>query len=336
MSLCVLKPGLLDTVQDAGRPGHAALGIGRAGAMDLPAWQLANALVGNRHGEAALECTVLGPELRFTEPGWFAVTGALDQLQLDGRWLPAWCAIHAPAGATVRLGPLRQGCRAYLAVRGGLLAPRLLGSASTDLHAGLGRPLAAGEHLAIGPVDTALPALPRLDRLRHLPWQLDPRPWRHRHRPLALLPGSHMAQLDEASRQALFSRRWQLGHDSNRTGCRLHGEPLRLRQPLELVSEGSLPGVVQLPPSGLPIVLAVEAPVSGGYPRIGQLARVDLPSLAQRAPGDDVSFQPCTMAQAWQRWQWQQQRLQLLCERIHQRLREPWHEPIDRPQLRPG
>jgi antagonist of KipI len=152
-------------------------------------------------------------------------------------------------------------------------------------------------------------------------WRLDPRPWSDDGAPLALLPGSHHDALEEAARRALFDPAgFTVSRDANRTASRLDGARLALRAPLELVSEAVLPGTVQLPPSGQPIVLAAEAPVTGGYPRIGQVAAVDLPRLAQRRPGDAVCFRPSTLDEAMQRLAARQARLDRLLAAIAQRI----------------
>ncbi len=322
MSVRVLKPGLLSTLQDGGRPGHAAIGVGRAGAMDLPAWRLANALVGNRGGEAALECTLLGPTLRFERAAWIAITGAPIAARVEGTELPGWAASWLPAGSVLQLGRMEAGCRSYLAVRGGFDVAPVLGSRSSDLHAGLGhaggRALQALDTLPLG---GAAMGTPPSDHLHALPWRLDPQPWfDFAQAPLMLLPGSHDALLDEASRQALHTGTFRIGNASNRTASRLDGARLQLRAPLELISEAALPGTVQLPPSGQPIVLMAEAPVTGGYPRIGQLAAVDLPRLAQRRPGDPVCFRRGTLEQAADRLRRREQALDALCRQIEQRL----------------
>ncbi|CAM5565578.1 hypothetical protein [Rhodanobacter lindaniclasticus] len=135
-----------------------------------------------------------------------------------------------------------------------------------------------------------------------------------------LLSGSHEAQLDAASRQQLGTGTFRVGSASNRTASRLDGARLQLRAPQELISEATLPGTVQLPPSGQPIVLMAEAPVTGGYPRIGQVAAVDLPRLAQRRPGDPVCFRHGTLAQAADRLRRRDQALDTLCRQIEQRL----------------
>ena len=324
MSIEVIKPGLLTSLQDAGRPGYASLGVGRAGVMDEPAWRLANALVGNAGNEAALEITLAGPTLRFQCDAVIAVTGGLIEARLDGQPLPAWTTCAVPAGSVLRLGGMRHGCRSYLAVRGGFSCAPVLGSRSIDLHAGIGpqdgKTLQAGAVIAIGE-RAALPRLFTGRGLQALRWGLDPQPWLDYARaPLALLRGHHFDALDHTSQHALFAERFVVSKDSNRTGNRLDGPALRLSHPLELISEATLPGTLQLPPSGQPILLLAEAPVTGGYPRIGQLAAVDLPRLAQRRPGDAVSFRETALDEAMQRLRERDASLQRLLQRIKQRL----------------
>jgi len=154
-----------------------------------------------------------------------------------------------------------------------------------------------------------------------LPWSIDPHPWfDFAFQPLALLPGSHSKLLDDSSQQLLNNGKFVLSKDSNRTASRLDGHTLRLRRSLELISEATLPGTLQLPPSGQPIALLAEAPVTGGYPRIGQISAVDLPRLAQRRPGDTVCFRQTTLDEASLRHAGQQQRLARLIRTLTERL----------------
>ncbi|HET6806531.1 MAG TPA: biotin-dependent carboxyltransferase family protein [Frateuria sp.] len=315
----VLAPGLLSSLQDAGRPGYAQLGIGRAGAADLPAMRLANALVGNPPEACVLEFTLLGPCLRLARAARVALTGApLPRARCNDVPLPMWQARSCPAGSVLDFGPMASGCRSYLAIDGGLAVAPWLGSRSTDLNAGVGpldgRALRVGDRLPLG---DALPSRAHVPR-----WSLDPRPWFDVGSPLRLLPASHTDQLDEASRAALTREAFALRADSNRVGARLQGPTLRLRRPLELVSEGVVAGVMQLPPDGQPIVLLNEHPVTGGYPRIAQLAAADLPALAQRRPGDMLQFRWTTLAEARQAYAQQQQWLAELLGRVAQRLNE--------------
>ncbi|MEP7184883.1 MAG: biotin-dependent carboxyltransferase family protein [Rhodanobacter sp.] len=328
MSVHVLKPGLLSSLQDAGRGGHAAIGVGRAGAMDWPAWRLANALVGNRRDEAAIECTLLGPTLRFDSAAWIALTGAPISARIGPLEVPPWTACAVPAGSVLQLGGMPIGCRSYLAVRGGFDVPPVLGSRSSDLHAGLGyqtgRALRSGDVLPLGASKSPSPALTTDGRPAPLNWGLDPQPWfDFAQAPIELLCGSHWDQLDAASQKTLFEQRFRISKDSNRTASRLDGQTLNLKVPLELISEAALPGTMQLPPSGQPIVLMAEAPVTGGYPRIAQVASVDMPRLAQRRPGDAVFFRQVSLNHALVRLAEREQALTRMLAHIAQRLEHP-------------
>lgn len=299
MTIEVIKPGLLTTLQDRGRPGFAHLGVGRSGAFDAPALRIANALCGNAADACGLEITLLGPTLRFLEDVWIAVTGAPMPITIDGTDAPMWAPVPIRAGATLTLGATHTGCRGYVAVRGGLDFAPVLGSRSSDLNAALGplegRPLRAGDVLPFVTPDGVFANAATMPK-----WRLDPRPWfdSEAQAPLRLMPGHHLDCLTEGSRKRLFTQLFVIQSKSNRVGVRLSGPTLEWTAPIEMISEGCLPGVLQLPPSGEPIAFGPECPVSGGYPRIGQLAAVDLPRLAQRRPGDAVRFTSCTLDEA--------------------------------------
>ncbi|HWG10593.1 MAG TPA: biotin-dependent carboxyltransferase family protein [Rhodanobacteraceae bacterium] len=318
----VLKPGLLTTPQDAGRMDLTHLGIGRAGAFDAPALRLANALAGNPRDACALEITLFGPTLRFRRDAWIAVTGAPLPVRVDSDEQPMWSPLHLRSGQTLELGAAREGCRAYLAVRGGFDLAYVLGSRSLDVNAALGpfgHPLRAGDVLPVG--DTSL--VPASQGTPSRKWRLDARHWFDAAIPhtLRLTSGTHASRLDEDSREALFAREFRVGNASNRVGVRLQSTRLQLSTPFEMISEGCVAGTLQLPPSGEPIALGVEHPVSGGYPRIGQIAAVDLPRLAQCRPGDALRFTPCTAEAALRMLREREQRLRKLEIAILQRLR---------------
>ncbi|HET6546548.1 MAG TPA: biotin-dependent carboxyltransferase family protein [Rhodanobacteraceae bacterium] len=335
MNLHVLKPGLQTTVQDGGRRGHAALGVGASGAMDDIALRLANALVGNPPGAAALEMTLIGPELRLDRDAVIALTGAeLDAHAAGPRRepmaLPMWRPLHLAAGSVLVCGRLHAGARSYLAVAGGFAVDPVLGSESTDINAGLGpfdgRALAAGDVVAIdGAGRPRGPGKPTGSAAAEAPsqaWSLDPRPWSYPDtaRPVRLIRGSHFDALDEASRQRLFGAGFRIAAESNRVGLRLEGPPLALSAPLELVSEPVAAGTVQLPPGGQPIVLMAEHPTTGGYPRIGQVAAIDLPRLGQRRPGDPLRFVPIGIDEAQTRYLARERELARLVEIVRERL----------------
>lgn len=316
MSVGVLKPGLLTTLQDRGRHGYAAFGVGHAGPMDEVAPRLANALVGNADDAVVLEITLLGPRLRFDARAVIALAGADFDARLDGAPLAGWRATPVPAGAVLEVGRARRGARAYLAVAGGFRVAPVLGSAATDVNAGLGAALRGGEVLAVGERADAP------DDRRGPAWSLDPRPWfdADAHRPVRLLRGRHFDALDARSRAALFGAPFRLAADSNRVGYRLDGERLALTAPLEIVSEPLAFGTVQLPPGGQPIALMAEHPVTGGYPRIGQIAAVDLPRLAQRRPGDALHFVEIGLDEAQTRYLRRESELARLLEAIATRI----------------
>lgn len=325
MSVTVLKPGLLTTLQDRGRHGYAAFGVGHAGPMDEVAPRLANALVGNADEAAVLEITLAGPRLRFGTEAVVALGGADFDARLDGESFAGWRAVPVPAGAVLDIARARRGTRAYLAIAGGFRATPVLGSAATDVNAGLGAPLRAGDVLEADRArGTAFADRQRTagagDRRRA--WSLDPRPWfdPDPRRPVRLLRGRHFDALDARSRAALFGAQFRLAADSNRVGYRLDGERLALAAPLEIASEPLAFGTVQLPAGGQPIALMAEHPVTGGYPRIGQVAAVDLPRLAQRRPGDPLRFVEIGLDEAQTRYLRRERELARLLEAIAARL----------------
>ena len=340
MSIRVLSPGWLTSVQDSGRIGHAAIGVGRAGAMDDVALRLANALVGNAENAAALEITLRGPRLRFDSDALIALTGAVVDARCATQEIPLWRPVCVPAGAELDLGGMRRGARSYLAVAGGIDVASALGSRSTDINAALGpfsgRGLVAGDDLEIGktvdgklsPSSTALGGRSSGDRAGHdgiaaANWSLDPQPWfdARGDLPVALARGTHFECLSASSRRALFASEFRVGNESNRVGYRLESAKLKLEAPMELISEGVVPGTMQLPPNGIPIVLMAEAPTTGGYPRIGMVATVDLPRLAQRRPGDHVRFVETSLAEAQTRYLQRERALAALIQTITERLK---------------
>ncbi len=292
MSLEVLGPGLLTTVQDAGRPGWRHAGVGVAGALDGWSLAVANRLVGNAPDAAALEITLAGPTLRLRRAATIALCGATLDADADGVPRP----VTLPAGATLRLGGCRDGARTLLAVAGGLAVDAVLGSASTDLRGGFGgqqgRALLRGDVLPLR--DDAPPAV--TDRVRIAPWWVDPTPDLDlaREAVLRVLRGSDAT----APADALSAQPWRVDAASDRQGLRLEGAALAIADRRERVSEPVAPGTVQLPPGGAPIVLLGDAQTHGGYPRIAHVIRADRPRLAQLRPGDAVRFVRCDAATA--------------------------------------
>ncbi|MBT2558377.1 biotin-dependent carboxyltransferase family protein [Hymenobacter sp. ISL-91] len=326
MSLHVLRPGLLTTIQDAGRPGYRQAGISVGGPLDARALRVANALVGNEPGAAALEITLLGPTLRFTADHLLALTGADLSAILDGQPLPLNRAVAVRAGTELAFGRPRAGCRAYLAVAGGMAVPAVLGSRATYLAAGIGglagRALQADDVLAVAEPSPAAVQLRRqlLGRSPGLAWvaapwfpapALTPRP-----EPtpvLRALRGPEYEQFTAASQQAFWKEEFQVTPASNRMGSRLEGPALlRSAQAPELLSAAVAFGTVQVPAGGQPIVLLADHQTTGGYPRLALVAAADWPRLAQVPPGGSLRFQEIGLPEAQQLYLAQEQQLRQL------------------------
>jgi antagonist of KipI len=305
----VLRPGLLTTVQDLGRTGFRDQGVPAGGAADAVALRVANLLVGNPHSAAGLEMTLAGPRLRFARTALIALGGAGMTADLDGVPIPFWRPVRVRAGETLDLRGARTGCRAYLACAGGIAVPPVLGSRGTYLPSAFGgldgRALRTGDRLPVGKasaqsagVRTAIEREGRRNGVAS--WRVAPSALpAYRSEPeLLLLPGSHADALAEPSRAQLFTGRFRVSQHSDRIGCRLAGPALAFSAPIEMTSEGVVPGTVQLPPGGSPIVLMADGGTTGGYPRIGHVATVHLPLLAQLRPGDHLRFRETTLEEA--------------------------------------
>jgi biotin-dependent carboxylase-like uncharacterized protein len=302
-ALEILRAGLCTTVQDLGRPGHGRLGVSPSGAMDPWAHRLANRLLGNDAGAAALELTGPGVEITFLAPCAFALAGADLGAALDGRPLPAIARAEAAAGARLVLAERRAGARATLAVAGGLAVQAVLGSAATDLGGGLGgaggdgRPLRAGQRLhrrrpgaGGAPLDEAA---------ARAAWDAVAGDLHARPRLLRFIPEDD-AGVPAAARRAFAGRVLRLSARAGRTGYRFEGPPLPAAADPARLSEPTAPGAIQLPPDGLPILLLADRNTTGGYPRLGHLAAIDVTRAAQLWPGDEVAFHPITAAEATQ------------------------------------
>ncbi len=331
MGLSILRPGLLTTVQDLGRPGYQHQGVVLSGAMDTLALRVANLLVGNAEGAAGLEITLLGPVIRFEADFLIALTGADLLPTLGGQPAPMHRPVAVRAGTVLAFGAARTGCRAYLAVAGGLAVPPVLGSRSTYLRAGLGgwhgRALQAGDELPVGKPTTAgrqlwqaivtaafttglsatgwvaarwTPALPALCP--------PPRPM-----PVVrAVRGPEYGQFDEASQLAFWRELFTITPTADRMGYRLQGPGLQRKTNTELLSSAVTFGTVQVPPGGQSIVLLADAQTTGGYPRLAQVISADFGALAQARPGQALRFQEVSLAEAQALYLAQERRLRAL------------------------
>ncbi len=296
-TIAVLDPGLFTTVQDLGRPGHARLGVSAAGAADSIALRIANRLAGNPEGAPALEMTLRGGRFRFGAEAFIAVAGADLDAAIDGRPMKSWSAAPVPAGATLACGMARQGARAVLAVRGGLIVPPVLGSASTHVPSGLGglegRALRRGDLLAVGdPVPGPAPVARRLRPEVRAPLAAAAPAV------LRVTSGAHAAQFGEPARDLLLGAEFTVSASSDRMGVRLEGPEIPPPLAGRMLTEGMPLGAVQIPPGGQPVILFVDPQTTGGYPVIACVASVDLPLVGQLRPGVRVRFTMISLAEA--------------------------------------
>ncbi|MFI7011457.1 biotin-dependent carboxyltransferase family protein [Streptomyces sp. NPDC050145] len=281
--LTVIRPGALTTVQDAGRKGHAHLGVPRSGALDAPALRLANRLLGNPENTAALETTLTGCAVRPDRDITAVVGGAPCRVTVDGRPAPWGIPVHVPAGATLDAGPATSGLRSYLAFAGGLAVEPTLGSRATDLLSGLGpAPLTEGVRIPLGRAVGPAPALPEAP-----PWPAPPAEL-----VLPARPGPRSDWFTDAALRTFFTAAYTVSAQSNRIGLRTQGPVLERARDGELPSEGMVLGAVQVPPNGLPVVFLHDHPTTGGYPVIAVVPEQALAAAAQAVPGTPLRFVP--------------------------------------------
>ena len=296
----VERGGLLTTVQDLGRPGYQRYGVPWSGAADPASLVFANRAVGNPDGAAGLECTLMGPVLRFLRPVLAALGGANHQgvlhLPGGGRWaVPVGTSFLAPGGAVLRFAGPPAGMRAYLALAGGIDVPEVLGSRATYLTAALGgfegRALRSGDRLQVGPT----PAEAREHRFEPEARQSAATgPLR-----LRISLGPQEFAFTEACLETLPDLRFTVSNDSNRMGVRLDGPVLEHREGMkEIVSDANPHGTIQVPPGGHPIVMGADQGITGGYPKIGNVVAPDLARLAQALPGAEVGLDVVSLEEA--------------------------------------
>ncbi|MFJ9307686.1 5-oxoprolinase subunit C family protein [Streptomyces cyaneofuscatus] len=277
--LRIVRAGALTTVQDAGRPGWAHLGVGRAGALDAPAARLANRLLGNPPGAALLETTVTGCAVRPDRTVVAVVGGAGCRVTVDGRPVAWGAPVRVPAGAVLDVGPALDGVRGYLAFAGGLEPELVLGSRSADLLSGLGpAPLSDGDTLPLGEPADGPPQGPT-------PW-----PGAPAELVLPLHLGPRHAWFTAAALRTLTTAAYRVSPHSNRIGLRTEGPALERARDGELPSEGMVLGAVQVPPDGRPVVFLNDHPTTGGYPVVGVVPETALAGAAQAVPGTRVRF----------------------------------------------
>lgn len=275
----VLDPGVLTLVQDLGRPGWAHVGVGRSGAADVGSLRLANRLVANDEGAAGLEVLLGGLRIRAGSPLTVAVSGAPGPVWVDGTPVAHNAVLELAAGTELRVGTSTVGLRSYLAVRGGIAVPAVLGSRSTDQLGGIGpAPLSAGDVLPVGPAPDDWPVVDLAPAGR---WPTDV--------VLAVRPGPQVDWYADGL-ATLVSGDYTVTPATNRVALRLEGRAIERSVEGELPPAGLVPGAVQVPPDRRPVVFGVDHPVTGGYPVLAVVRARSLDLLGQVRPGERVRF----------------------------------------------
>ncbi|MEZ5843104.1 MAG: biotin-dependent carboxyltransferase family protein [Hyphomicrobiaceae bacterium] len=291
-ALVILRCGHATTIQDAGRPGFARLGLAPGGAMDRRALHAANALVGNAPDEAAIECAFLGLEVRLEGgPARLALAGARARMRVNDVPVADHTSFVMQDGDRLVIGRADGGMYVMLAVAGGLDVPMVLASRSTDLRAGIGglegRALRPGDRIVLrtvagasGPQRVTCPvALAETE-------------------PVRIVAGPQWEMFGEPAHEALLTNGFVVSHAVDRMACRLVGPPLSRAVLCDMISEPTTPGAMQVPPDGAPLIMMADRQTIGGYPRIACVISADLERLAQRPPGAQIRFTLVTIEEA--------------------------------------
>lgn len=306
----VIEPGMLTTVQDLGRSGWTEIGVARGGAADTLSLRAGNRLIGNSDGDAALEMTLTGGTFEFRCDTLLILTGGEVSAQIDGRGgkrsVAAWAPFEICAGEQLSVGPVHSGVRSYLCVAGGILVPTLLGSRSTHLAGSFGgldgRALRKDDTLEVGDAGKPRIDLQMAARARAFSQPI------LQGRTLRAVDGAHQCTFDPRDVASFWQTRFEVSMQSDRTGLRLTGRIGPSTSGGRMPSEGMMPGAIQVPQSGEPIVLMVDHPTTGGYPVIACVAAVDHAALGQLRPREWIQFERITCEEARKRFTEQEQR----------------------------
>lgn len=294
MSIQIISPGALTTVQDYGRTGYGEIGFSPSGSVDSHAMEAANILVGNIMGEAVLECTLFGPTLQFTKDNVIAVTGADMSPKVNDSAIPMYTAAAVKAGDTLTLTFAAKGCRSYIAFSGGLKIEEYLGSKSTNLKCKVGgycgRPLKSNDEIEfIRPV-SLLPCMEK--RILTMP-DMDAAV-----KTVRVVMGPQEDYFIPEGICTFERETYKLTNDSNRMACKLSGPVIASKQATDIISDGIALGSIQVSSNGQPMVMLSDRQTTGGYAKIATVISVDIPVLAQCKPGDEISFKSVTLKEA--------------------------------------
>ncbi len=287
MSITVLNPGLLTTIQDQGRVGYQRFGVPVSGAMDPRSASFANILVGNPEDEAVLECTMLGPQLRFDKDNCFAICGGDLGAALDGQAVETYRVIQAKAGQVLRFTAPKAGCRAFVAFAGGLDVPQVMGSRSTYMKAKIGgyqgRKLEKDDVIGFRAPKATLPRL--ADR------QMRPEFVAQPVYTLRVVLGPQDDYFTQSGIDTFLNSEYAVTQEFDRMGCRLEGDAIQHKDGGDIISDGISFGAIQIPSSGKPIIMMADRQTTGGYTKIANVITADFRIMAQLKAGDKVRFQ---------------------------------------------
>jgi biotin-dependent carboxylase-like uncharacterized protein len=313
----VLDPGILTTIQDFGRYGFSQFGVPPSGALDTFSFRVANLLVGNPGGEACLETTIMGLKLKALREVVIAMTGGDLSPTLNGESLEMWRTHLLVEGDVIRFNKVRTGCRAYLAMGGGFVVPKIMGSQSTYLSGKFGG--LEGRALKKGDILYSLHLQSPLSKLG-LRFPSESIPPLEKEVLLQVIPGPQDHHFTEKGFQTFCSSSYQVTPQCDRMGVRLEGPKIERRSDVEesIISEGLIAGAIQVPGDGKPIIILTEL-VTGGYTKMATVISADLAKVAQLKPGDRVRFTPISIEEAHQLIRQQEERLRSFKEFFGQR-----------------
>lgn len=287
MSIKVITPGMLSTIQDGGRKGFAAMGFNASGVMDVRSYHIANALVGNFTDEAVIEMTYLCGSFKFLESNYIAITGADMSPKLDGVPVEMYTTVFVKQDETLTFSAAKSGMRAYIAVRGGIDVPVIMGSRSTNLKCKLGgldgRPLKAGD---------IVPCRDIYDEFhKHLIHSAPKEDFGSDEITVRVLLGPQDDYFTDHGIKTFLNSTYTVTNESDRMGCKLSGEKIEYKNTVDIISDGIVFGSIQIPRTGNPIIMLADRQTTGGYAKIATVISVDLPLLAQARPGTKVRFE---------------------------------------------
>jgi len=304
----VIKPGFFTTVQDLGRHGFLKYGVPISGAMDEFSLLLGNMLVKNNPNDACLEITLIGPELEALDDTQIAITGGDVTPQINGQEVKTWQTLEIRKGDIVSFGRFRNGCRAYLAVRGGINVPLVLESRSTYVRCEMGG--IQGRQLKAGDIIEGFNLIKPLDFKFSMPAHFIPRLNDEAHVNVVLGPQSEF--FTEKGVETFLSNPYTITLEADRMGYRLEGPVIEHKAHVNMISEAILPGSVQVPPNGKPIITMRDAQTTGGYAKIAVVITSDLYVLGQAKPNDTVYFHEISLQEACQRFREYKNKLHLI------------------------